>query len=111
MGDGTRHGTKECGHRASHQVQITSYIYLVDLNDGNLDNMAGDETIFPPYEERWERIWAQRGRHWNRNDGSVSLVKEEGRKLLNVSNNVNHLQPNCALLHFGQNERTKSHPL
>ena len=95
VGDGTRHGTKECDHRADRHVRITAFVYLVDLNDDNLDVVAGDETIFPSYEERWEWIWAQRGRHWNRNDGSVSLVNDAGRKPFNVSD----VWDNCDKIH------------
>ena len=93
VGDGTRHGTRECDHRASQKVQITAFIYLADLNEGNLDVMAGDNTsIFPPTGkgdgERWK--WTQRGRHWNRDDRSVSLVNDVGRKSFIASDVWDH---------------------
>ena len=93
VGDGTRHGTRECDHRSSREVRITASIYLADLNDDNLHVVAGDTTsIFPPTGEgdgeRW--IWSQRGRHWNKNDGSVSLVNDAGRKPFEVSDVWDH---------------------
>ena len=93
VGDGTRHGTRECDHRASREVRITASIYLADLNDGNLGVVAGDTTsIFPPTGEgdgeRW--IWTQRGRHWNRDDRSVSLTNDAGRKPFKVRDVLDH---------------------
>lgn len=83
VGDGTRHGTRECDHRESRGVRITASIYLADLTEDNLKVAAGDTTsIFPPTgDEEW--IWAQRGRHWSK-DGKRSLVNDLGRKEINV---------------------------
>ena len=101
VGDGTRHGTRECDRRASQKVQITAFIYLADLNEGNLDVMAGDNTsIFPPTGkgdgERWK--WTQRGRHWNRDDRSVSLVNDVGRKSFIASDVWDHCDKSKCLL-------------
>lgn len=84
VGDGTRHGTRECDHRSNKGVRITASIYLADLTKENLSVAAGDTTsIFPPTgDEEW--IWAQRGRHWNKKDKSISLVNDLGRKSMNV---------------------------
>eukprot|EP00984_Skeletonema_dohrnii_P016714 scaffold7470_cov84-Skeletonema_dohrnii-CCMP3373.AAC.5 len=49
VGDGTRHGTKECDHRSHREVRITCSVYLADVTDDNLVVIAGDSTsIFPP---------------------------------------------------------------
>ena len=87
VGDGTRHGTRECDHRANKGVRITASIYLADLTKENLSVAAGDTTsIFPPTgDEEW--IWAQRGRHWSK-DGKRSLVNDIGRKKLNVKDEL-----------------------
>ncbi|EJK53591.1 hypothetical protein THAOC_26942, partial [Thalassiosira oceanica] len=88
VGDGTRHRTRECDHRASHQVRITAFIYLVDLNDDNLHDVIAYSPFSissPPYQERRKWTWTQRGRHWNQNNGSVSLINDVGRKPFNVS--------------------------
>jgi hypothetical protein len=79
VGDGTRHGTKECDHRSQHEVRITCSIYLADVTDDNLDILAADSTsIFPPTgASDW--TWAQRGRHWDKNGGR-SLVEDVGRR-------------------------------
>lgn len=85
VGDGTRHGTRECDHRAYRGVRITCSIYLSDVTEDNLEILAGDTTsIFPPTGEKaadW--VWTQRGRHWSKKGGR-SLVDDEGRKPLNV---------------------------
>lgn len=95
VGDGTRHGTRECDHRAKRGVRITCSIYLADLNEKNLAVVAGDTTsTFPPTgDEDW--IWAQRGRHWSK-DGSRSLVGDLGRKEMEVKDSM-----------MGCEERTK----
>ena len=87
VGDGTRHGTRECDHRASRGVRITASIYLADLTKGNIGIVAGDTTsIFPPTgDEEW--VWAQRGRHWSK-DGKRSLVEDIGRKEIDVEDEL-----------------------
>jgi len=59
VGDDTRHGTRECEHRAKHEVRITTSIYLADATKENIGILAGDTTsIFPPMEEMGEEwIW------------------------------------------------------
>lgn len=83
VGDGTKHGTRECNHRAKKGVRITASIYLADLTEENLSIAAGDTTsIFPPTgDEDW--IWSQRGRHWSK-DGKKSLVNDVGRREFEV---------------------------
>ena len=87
MGDGTRHRTRECDYRASRQARITASIYLVDLNDSNLHNLMSytPSPFSIPDEDRRKWTWTQRGRHWNKNDGSVSLINDVGRKPFSVS--------------------------
>lgn len=81
VGDGTRHGTRECDHRSSRGVRITCSIYLADVTKDNLSILAGDTTsTFPPMAEVGEEwIWAQRGRHW-RKGGGRGLVGDLGRR-------------------------------
>jgi hypothetical protein len=88
VGDGTRHGTRECDHRSNRGVRITASIYLADLTKENLSVAAGDTTsIFPPTgDEEW--IWAQRGRHWSKTDKKRSLVNDLGRKSMNVKDEL-----------------------
>ena len=82
VGDGTRHGTRECDHREKRGVRITTSIYLADPTRKNLDTLAGDTTsIFPPLEQvGGEWIWAQRGRHWRKDGGGDGLVGDKGRR-------------------------------
>ena len=81
VGDGTRHGTRECDHRAKRGVRITCSIYLADPTEDNLDILSDDTTsIFPPTGEiagKW--VWAQRGRHWRKDGGGNGLVGDLGR--------------------------------
>lgn len=81
VGDGTRHGTRECDHRSGRGVRITCSIYLADVTKDNLSILAGDTTsVFPPMAEVGEEwIWAQRGRHW-RKEGGRGLVGDMGRR-------------------------------
>ncbi len=64
-------------------MRITCSIYLADLNEKNLEVIAGDTTsIFPPTgDEEW--VWSQRGRHWSK-EGGRSLVGDLGRTGLKV---------------------------
>lgn len=81
VGDGTRHGTRECDHRPYKGVRITASIYLADVTKENLSILASDTTsIFPPMEELGEEwIWAQKGRHWRKDGGGPGLVGDPGR--------------------------------
>ncbi|KAL7542150.1 hypothetical protein ACHAXR_011563 [Thalassiosira sp. AJA248-18] len=82
VGDGTRHGTRECDHRAKRGVRITCSIYLADPTRDNLDILAGDTTsVFPPTGDGpgKEWVWSHRGRHW-RKDGGHGLVDDLGRR-------------------------------
>lgn len=89
FGDGTLHGTRECDHRSSGETRISVTIWLIDYNEANFDRLAADVTaVFPPNGgnaegKRWIR--AQRGRHWSRDDPTVSLVNDEGRASLEFS--------------------------
>ncbi len=89
VGDGTRHGTRECDHRAYRGVRITCSIYLSDVTRDNLEILAGDTTsIFPPTgETAAEWVWTQRGRHWSKKGGR-SLVDDVGRKPYNVEDEI-----------------------
>eukprot|EP00581_Thalassiosira_minuscula_P008869 CAMPEP_0183706800 /NCGR_PEP_ID=MMETSP0737-20130205/3544_1 /TAXON_ID=385413 /ORGANISM="Thalassiosira miniscula, Strain CCMP1093" /LENGTH=514 /DNA_ID=CAMNT_0025934311 /DNA_START=76 /DNA_END=1617 /DNA_ORIENTATION=+ len=82
VGDGTRHGTRECDHRAKKEVRITCSIYLADPTEENLDILAGDTTsVFPPTGDGpgKEWIWTQRGRHWKKDEEGSGLVTDKGR--------------------------------
>jgi len=89
VGDGTRHGTRECDHRHNRGVRISCSIYLSDVTEDNLEILAGDTTsIFPPTgDTAAEWVWRQRGRHWSKNGGR-SLVNDIGRKPFNVEDNM-----------------------
>ena len=89
VGDGTRHGTRECDHRANHGVRITTSIYLSDVTRDNLEILAGDTTsIFPPTgKTAADWVWTQRGRHWSK-EGGRSLVDDVGRKPFNVEDRM-----------------------
>eukprot|EP00578_Thalassiosira_sp_NH16_P024915 CAMPEP_0181100058 /NCGR_PEP_ID=MMETSP1071-20121207/12992_1 /TAXON_ID=35127 /ORGANISM="Thalassiosira sp., Strain NH16" /LENGTH=527 /DNA_ID=CAMNT_0023182765 /DNA_START=192 /DNA_END=1775 /DNA_ORIENTATION=- len=81
VGDGTRHGTRECDHRAKRGVRITCSIYLANPTKDNLSILAGDTTsVFPPMEDVGEEwIWSHKGRHWRREGGGDGLVGDLGR--------------------------------
>ena len=89
VGDGTRHGTRECDHRSHRGVRITCSIYLADVTKDNLSILAGDTTsVFPPMAEVGEEwIWAQRGRHWQKGGGR-GLVGDMGRRAFIVEDAV-----------------------
>lgn len=84
-GDQGMHATNECNHRASGRgddkidpgVRITASIFASELRQDSLEEVAGhDHYYFPFGNQDW--IWAQRGRHWNR-DGTASLAEDRGR--------------------------------
>ena len=81
VGDGTRHGTRECDLRSNRGVRITASIYLADVTEDNVDILAGDTTsIFPPMADVGEDwIWSQRGRHWRKENGGPGLAGDLGR--------------------------------
>ena len=96
VGDGTKHGTKECDHRSLREVRISCSIYLADLTEENLDAIVGDDTsVFPPTDAA-EWMWAQRGRHWNKNGGR-SLVNDVGRRSLQVQDDVDGCEEGMCL--------------
>ncbi|KAL9180641.1 hypothetical protein ACHAXT_011094 [Thalassiosira profunda] len=97
VGDGTRHGTRECNHRPYKGVRITASIYLADPTKQNLDILAGDTTsIFPPTGDgpgkAW--IWTQKGRHWKKNGKGDGLVGDKGRKAFDFSG---HEEKGCSV--------------
>ncbi|KAK1744209.1 hypothetical protein QTG54_004742 [Skeletonema marinoi] len=89
VGDGTRHGTRECDHRAYRGVRIACSIYLSDVTKDNLETLAGDTTsIFPPTgKTAADWVWTQGGRHWSKKGGR-SLVDDVGRKPFNVEDEM-----------------------
>jgi len=76
-GDDGMHATNECDHRGSNGVRITVSIFIAELIEESLEQVADHDNYYFPFgNEDW--IWAQRGRHWSA-DGSLSLVKDKGR--------------------------------
>ncbi|KAL7543508.1 hypothetical protein ACHAXR_012794 [Thalassiosira sp. AJA248-18] len=76
-GDDAMHATNECNHRASGGVRITASIFLAELQEESLHQVAEhDKYYFPFGNMDW--IWAQRGRHWNK-AGTASLTGDKGR--------------------------------
>ncbi|KAL7540281.1 hypothetical protein ACHAXR_009997 [Thalassiosira sp. AJA248-18] len=87
-GDGTRHGTALCDHRAHRGVRITATVFMADVREDNLSVLAEDtSSIFPPMEHQSEWIWAQRGRHWRRG-GGPGLQFDQGRAAFEVGGDV-----------------------
>jgi len=79
-GDDAMHATNECDHRAygADGVRITASIFLSELEEKSLKQVADhDEYYFPFGNMDW--IWAQRGRHWNK-DGTASMLNDKGRQ-------------------------------
>ena len=77
-GDDAMHATNECNHRASGGVRITASIFLSQLEEASLKQVAEhDKYYFPFGNMDW--IWAQRGRHWNK-DGTASMMNDKGRQ-------------------------------
>mmetsp|Transcript_19450 Transcript_19450/g.42294 ORF Transcript_19450/g.42294 Transcript_19450/m.42294 type:complete len:820 (-) Transcript_19450:205-2664(-) len=76
-GDDGMHATNECNHRASKGVRITASIFISELEEESLDQVADHDNYYFPFGNM-DWIWAQRGRHWSK-DGSVSLVSDKGR--------------------------------
>jgi len=106
VGDGTRHGTKECDHRSHREVRVTCTVYLADVTDDNLALIAGDSTsIFPPTGDVGvEWTWTQRGRHWNKN-GGPSLMEDVGRKSFYVQDdNVGECEKDICLAVKDEND-------
>ena len=78
-GDDAMHATNECNHRTIDSVRITVSIFLVQMEEASLEQVAEhDKYYFPFGNMDW--IWAQRGRHWQAGDSSVSLVNDKGRR-------------------------------
>jgi len=77
-GDDAMHATNECNHRATGGVRITASIFLSQLEEASLKQVAEhDKYYFPFGNMDW--IWSQRGRHWNK-DGTASMMNDKGRQ-------------------------------
>lgn len=66
VGDETLHGTRECDHRPDGEVRVVMSIYLADITDHNVDQVSSDNTAIFPVPKVQEWLWAQKGRHWRR---------------------------------------------
>ncbi len=78
LGGGTFHGTAECDYREQRDVRLSVAIYLADVTEENIEDIAGDNTSLWPTEGDIDWFWSQRGRVW-RYDRSVSLKTDRGR--------------------------------
>ena len=77
-GDDAMHATNECNHRATGGVRITASIFLSQLEKKSLKQVAEHDRYYFPFGNM-DWIYAQRGRHWNK-DGTVSMLDDRGRK-------------------------------
>ncbi|KAL7453784.1 hypothetical protein ACHAWC_005431 [Mediolabrus comicus] len=87
LGDRTYHATRQCDHRHKHEVRITVSIWLSDLTTDLAGKLASSDTSIFPLHPASDWVWAQRGRHWSKNDGR-SLMNDIGREPFNVVDEV-----------------------
>ena len=96
IGAATYHGTGECDYREQRDVRLSVAIYLADVDDENVEDIAGDNTSLWPTEGDTDWFMSQQGRLWQ-SDGSRSLKDDEGRYNLYVEDDrddcqaMNHL--------------------
>lgn len=76
VGDNTRHGTRECDHRADGEIRIGLSVYFADLTPTVLEYLDDDMSGIFPTAGTKEFYWAQRGRQWRRD---TCLVGDVGR--------------------------------
>ena len=87
LGDRTYHATRQCDHRHKREVRITLSIWLSDLTTDLAGILASSDTSIFPLHPASDWVWAQRGRHWSKNDGR-SLMNDIGREPFNVVDEV-----------------------
>lgn len=91
LGGDTIHGTGECDYREQRDVRLSVSIYLADVNDNTLEDIAGDSTSLWPTEGDADWFMSQKGRLW-KSDGSRSLRDDVGRKPLHVKDDCSDCQ-------------------
>jgi hypothetical protein len=81
LGMDTLHGTANCDYRQTEGLRVAVSVYVVDVNEDNVELISDDGTaLFPvPGMEEW--LLAQKGRQWTKEKG---LVKDQGRKPFSV---------------------------
>jgi len=77
-GDDAMHATNECNHRATGGVRITASIFISQLEKASLKQVAEHDRYYFPFGNM-DWIFAQRGRHWNK-EGTASMLDDKGRK-------------------------------
>ena len=77
-GDDAMHATNECNHRATGGVRITASIFISQLEKASLKQVAEHDRYYFPFGNM-DWIFAQRGRHWNK-EGNASMLDDKGRK-------------------------------
>jgi hypothetical protein len=82
LGGATYHGTGECDYREQRDVRLSVAIYLTDVNYKNVEDIAGDTSLWSTGGDA-DWYMTQQGRLWRRN-GSRSLRDDVGRSPLDV---------------------------
>lgn len=76
VGDNTRHGTRECDHRAQGEIKVGLSVYFADLTPVVLEYLDEDVSGIFPTAGTKDFYWSQRGRQWRKD---TCLVGDVGR--------------------------------
>jgi hypothetical protein len=91
IGAATYHGTGECDYREQRDVRLSVAIYLADVDDDNVEDIAEESSSLWPTEGDTDWFMSQQGRLWQ-SDGSRSLEYDEGREPLDVEDDRDDCQ-------------------
>lgn len=82
LGGQSRHGTGVCDYQEAKEFRVGIAIYVADLTEENVEEIASDSTSLFPNQDDVDWFWSQRGRVW---DGEGrSLLNDTGRKSYTV---------------------------
>eukprot|EP00527_Entomoneis_sp_CCMP2396_P006502 CAMPEP_0198140390 /NCGR_PEP_ID=MMETSP1443-20131203/3546_1 /TAXON_ID=186043 /ORGANISM="Entomoneis sp., Strain CCMP2396" /LENGTH=386 /DNA_ID=CAMNT_0043802785 /DNA_START=85 /DNA_END=1245 /DNA_ORIENTATION=- len=81
VGGDTLHGTGNCDYRENKEFRLAIAVYLIDINEENVEEFASDDTAYYPPMGSYDFLLSQAGRHWG---GNSSLANDFGRGALGV---------------------------
>ena len=72
------HGTGKANYRPERQFRMAVSTYIADINEDTAEYLDEDTASFPPSYMPY--YLSQMERHWKRNDHTVSLNNDKGRR-------------------------------
>ena len=72
------HGTGKANYRPERQFRMAVSTYIADINEDTAEYLDEDTASFPPSYMPY--YLSQMERHWKRNDHTVSLQQDKGRR-------------------------------